>query len=338
MKAAVVTSFTERLHVTDVPIPELAAGQLLVRLETSGICHTDIHAARGEWPIKPTPPFIPGHEGIGIVERVGEGVDAAQWQGQRVAVPWLATSCGNCRYCISGRETLCPKQQNSGYSVNGAYAEYVAAYAHGVVRVPAGVSALDAAPLTCAGVTTYKAIKVANITPSERVAVYGIGGLGHLAVQYARIVGGLVTAVDIEDTKLKLAEHLGADHLVNAAKTDPVEAVKQVGGADVAIVLATNPTVFAQAFQSLSYGGRLVMVGLPADNATIDVPIFDAVLGARSVIGSIVGTRQDLAEVFALHAAGRTSVTLETRSIEQINESFDDILASQVPARLVLEF
>ncbi len=337
MKAAVVTSFTDPLLVKEVPVPEPGPGQLLVKLETSGICHTDIHAAHGDWPIKPKLPFIPGHEGIGVVEGLGSGV-SAEWLGHRVAIPWLATSCGNCRYCVAGWETLCPKQQNSGYSVDGAYAEYAAAFAHGVVRVPDGVSSLDAAPLTCAGVTTYKAIKVAQVTPSERIAVFGIGGLGHLAVQYARIVGGLVTAVDIEDTKLKLAESLGADHLVNARQTDPVEAIKQVGGADVAVVLAANPKVFEQALASLSYGGRLVMVALPADNAAVSVPIFSTVLGARSVIGSIVGTRQDLTEVFALHAAGRTTVSLETRLLDQVNESFADVLASRVPARLVIQF
>jgi len=338
MKAAVVTSYTEPLEVKDVPLPELGAGQVLVRLETSGICHTDIHAAHGDWPVKPSLPLIPGHEGVGIVVSVGPDVDGAEWLGARVAIPWLATSCGDCKYCVSGWETLCAKQRNSGYSVDGGYAEYAAAFAHGVVRVPEGVSSLDAAPLTCAGVTTYKAIKVANVRPSERVAVFGIGGLGHLAVQYARLVGGLVTAVDVEDTKLKLAERLGADHLVNAAQTDPVAAIEKVGGADVAVVLAANAKVFEQALASLSYGGRLVMVALPADNAAVSVPIFSTVLGARSVIGSIVGTRADLAEVFALHAAGRTEVVLETRRLEEINESFADVLAGRVPARLVMQF
>jgi len=338
MKAAVVTSYTEPLELKDVPLPELGAGQVLVRLETSGICHTDIHAAHGDWPVKPSLPLIPGHEGVGIVVSVGPDVDGAEWLGARVAIPWLATSCGDCRYCVSGWETLCAKQRNSGYSVDGAYAEYAAAFAHGVVRVPEGVSSLDAAPLTCAGVTTYKAIKVAQVRPSERVAVFGIGGLGHLAVQYARLVGGLVTAVDVDDTKLKLAERLGADHLVNAAQTDPVAAIEKVGGADVAVVLAANAKVFEQALASLAYGGRLVMVALPADNAAVSVPIFSTVLGARSVIGSIVGTRADLAEVFALHAAGRTEVVLETRRLDEINESFADVLAGHVPARLVIQF
>jgi len=337
MRAAVVTAFKEPLVIEDRAIPEPGPGQVLVRMEASGVCHTDIHAAHGDWPVKPNPPFIPGHEGVGPVERVGPGV-SADLIGKRVAIPWLATACGHCRYCVSGRETLCESQLNSGYSVNGAYAEYAVAYANGIVEVPDGVSSFDAAPLTCAGVTTYKAIKVAGITPSERVAVFGIGGLGHLAVQYARIVGGFVTAVDIEKTKLDLAEELGADQLVNAAETDPVEAIKKAGGADVAVVLAASPTVFAQAYRSLRRGGRLVMVALPADNAAIDVPIFETVLSGISVIGSIVGTRQDLAEVFALHAAGRTKVIAEARTLDEVNACFSEVLAGQVPARLVFQF
>lgn len=337
MKAAVVTELGASLVVKDIGVPEPGPGQVLVRMEASGVCHTDIHAAHGDWPVKPKPPFIPGHEGVGPVERVGYGV-SADLVGKRVAIPWLATACGHCGYCVSGRETLCESQLNSGYSVDGAYAEYAVAFANGVVEVPDGVTSVDAAPLTCAGVTTYKAIKVAGVTPSERVAVFGIGGLGHLAVQYARLVGGFVTAVDIDNVKLDLADELGADHLVNAAETDPVEQIRKVGGADVAVVLAASPTVFKQAYRSLRRGGRLVMVALPGDNATIDVPIFETVLGGISVIGSIVGTRQDLAEVFALHAAGRTKVIAETRVLDEVNDCFTEILAGKVPARLVFRF
>jgi propanol-preferring alcohol dehydrogenase len=310
---------------------------VLVRIEASGLCHTDIHAAHGDWPVKPTLPLIPGHEGVGPVQQVGPGVPA-DLVGKRVAIPWLAKACGHCGYCISGWETLCESQLNSGYSVDGSYAEFAVAYADGIVEVPDGVSSVDAAPLTCAGVTTYKAIKVANVTPTERVAIFGIGGLGHLALQYARIVGGFVTAVDIEPAKLDLAEKLGADQLVNAKTTDPVNAIKDVGGADVAVVLAASPKPFEQAYRSLRRGGRLVMVALPADNAALSVPIFETVLGGISVIGSIVGTRKDLAEVFALHAAGRTRVIAERRSLDDVNISFDDIVAGRVPARLVFEF
>ncbi|MDO9591397.1 MAG: zinc-binding dehydrogenase, partial [Microcella sp.] len=242
-----------------------------------------------------------------------------------------------CRYCIDGRETLCEQQHNSGYSVDGAFAEYAVASARYVVPVPEGVTSLDAAPLTCAGVTTYKAAKVANIEPTERVAVFGIGGLGHLALQYARIMGGSVIAVDIEAPKLELARELGAEHLVNAAEVDPVAAIQALGGADVAIVLAASPTVFEQAFSSLSRGGRLICVALPAEQ-TMSVSIFETVLKGISIIGSIVGTRQDLAEVFALHAAGHTRIIAEGRSLDQVNDAMAEVLSGKVLARLVFEY
>ncbi|WP_329282625.1 zinc-dependent alcohol dehydrogenase [Streptomyces sp. NBC_01451] len=337
MKAAVVTDLGKPLEIQDLPVPEPGPGQVLVRMEASGLCHTDIHAAHGDWPVKPRPPFVPGHEGVGPVTAVGEGV-SADLVGKRVAIPWLGSSCGTCRYCVSGWETLCESQVNSGYSVDGCYAEYAVANARAVVPVPDGVSSFDAAPLTCAGVTTYKAIKVAHVVPAERVAIFGVGGLGHLAVQYARLVGGFVTAVDLEPDKLGLAHRLGADQLVNARTHDPVEEIRKAGGADVAVVLAASSEAFEQAYRSLNRGGRLVMVGLPADDASINVPIFETVLGGISVIGSIVGTRQDLSEVFALHAAGRTQVIAEPRRLDQVNESFDEVLGGRAEARLVFEF
>ncbi len=336
MKAAVVSSFTSPLEVCERDIPEPGEGQVLVRLETCGLCHTDIHAAHGDWPVKPALPFVPGHEGVGIVEKLGAGVtDRAV--GERVAIPWLGYACGECRYCIDGRETLCEQQLNSGYSVDGAFAEYAVASARFVVPVPEGITSLDAAPLTCAGVTTYKALKVARIVPSENVAVFGIGGLGHLAVQYARILGGSVIAVDVEGPKLELARELGADHLVNAAEVDPVEAIRAVGGADVAVVLAASPRVFEQAFASLNRGGRLICVALPAEQE-MSISIFETVLKGISVIGSIVGTRQDLAEVFALHAAGRTKIIAEGRALEDVNDAIAEVLSGKVLARLVFEY
>ncbi|MER6402426.1 zinc-dependent alcohol dehydrogenase [Streptomyces viridosporus] len=337
MKAAVVTDFGKPLEIQDLPVPEPGPGQVLVRMEASGLCHTDIHAAHGDWPVKPRPPFVPGHEGVGPVRAVGAGVPG-DLVGARVAIPWLGSSCGACRHCVSGWETLCESQVNSGYSVDGCFAEYAVADAKAVVRVPDGVSSFDAAPLTCAGVTTYKAVKVARVVPAERVAVFGIGGLGHLAVQYARLVGGLVTAVDVEPGKLDMARRLGADRLVDARTADPVEQIKEAGGADVAVVLAAAPIAFEQAYRSLNRGGRLVMVGLPADGAAVNVPIFETVLGGISVIGSIVGTRQDLAEVFALHAAGRTRVIAEPRRLEQVNDSIDEVLGGRAEARLVFGF
>lgn len=336
MKAAVVTGFSSPLEIQDLAVPEPGPGQVLVRIEYSGLCHTDIHAAHGDWPAKPTPPFTPGHEGIGFVEKLGSGVSEPA-VGTRVAIAWLAAACGHCRHCIGGWETLCESQQNSGYSINGTFADYVVVDAAFACPVPDGVTSRDAAPLTCAGVTTYKAIKVAGVAPAEMVAVFGIGGLGHLALQYARIAGGFVIAVDIQDDKLSMATELGADHVVNANTTDPVEAIQALGGADVAVALAASAQSFDQAFRSLRRGGRLVCVAMPADDGVIDVPIFDLVIGGKSVIGSIVGTRNDLADVFALHAAGRTKVVIVDRTLDEVNEAMSDVLSGKIAARVVFK-
>jgi propanol-preferring alcohol dehydrogenase len=338
MKAAVVTGFDAPLEVQQRPIPDPGPGEVLVHMETCGLCHTDIHAAHGDWPVKPTPPFVPGHEGVGTISALGAGVTSRR-MGQRVAIAWLGHACGRCDQCVSGWETLCEEQSNSGYSIDGAFAEYAVADADYVTPVPDAVSSFDAAPLTCAGVTTYKAIKVAGIEPSERVAIFGVGGLGHLAVQYARLVGAEVVGVDITDDKLALATELGADHVVNAAVVDPVQAISELGGADVAVVLAVVPQVFEQAFASLRRGGRLVCVGLPPQSdGPMRLPIFDTVLKGIKVIGSIVGTREDLAEVFRLHALGRTRVVAEGRKLDDVNEAIDEVLAGRVTARLVFEF
>ncbi|UUE21317.1 zinc-dependent alcohol dehydrogenase [Microbacterium sp. J1-1] len=336
MRSAVVREFASPAQVEERPLPQPGPGQVLVRLETCGLCHTDIHAMHGDWPVKPNLPLVPGHEGVGIVEQLGDGV-MNRTIGQRVAMPWLGHACGECRYCIDGRENLCEAQFNNGYAVDGGFSEYMVADSRFATPVPDGVTPLDAAPLTCAGVTTYAAIKNARVTPGETVVIFGIGGLGHLAVQYARLVGAKVIAVDVTDEKLELASELGADHVVNAGEADAVAEIRRLGGADVAVVLAVAPTVFDQAFSSLNRGGRLVLVSLPA-GGELTVPIFDTVLKGISIIGSIVGTRQDLTEVFALHAAGRTRVVTETRELQQVNSSVDEVLAGTVPARLVFQY
>jgi propanol-preferring alcohol dehydrogenase len=335
MRAAVVTEFGQPLVLQYRPIPEPGPGEVVVRIETSGLCHTDIHAAHGDWPVTPTLPFVPGHEGVGIVEGVGAGVLTPQ-VGRRVAIPWLGWACGECEWCIEGWETLCPNQQNTGYSRDGSYAEYVLAAAKFVVVVPDGIDPLDAAPLTCAGVTTYKAVKVAKVGPSDIVAVFGVGGLGHMAVQYARIAGGTVVAIDVQDDKLEMARELGAAYTVNAAKDDPVEFLQGLGGADAAIVTAVTPRPFEQAFAGMRRGGRMVMVGLPADNE-ITLPIFQTVLFGISVTGSIVGTRLDLAEVFELHNAGRTHVVRTTRHLDEVNEAMKAVEAGDIEARVVFD-
>ncbi|MDQ1034472.1 propanol-preferring alcohol dehydrogenase [Streptomyces sp. V3I8] len=335
MKAAVVRAFGEPLVIEERPDPEPGPGQVRVRVEASGLCHTDIHAAHGDWPVRPTLPFVPGHEGVGLVEALGDGVTHLSL-GQRVAVPWLGKACGRCEHCLSGWETLCEQQINTGYGCDGGYAEKMPAWADFAQPVPEGITALEAAPLTCAGVTTYKALKVAGVRPAQLVAISGIGGLGHMAVQYAKIAGATVAAIDVTDDKLALAAELGADLVIDAREQDVGAVLKSHGGAHVALALAVNETAFASVHAGLRRGGKLVMVALPA-HGTIQVPIFDTVLGGTSVLGSIVGTRQDLAEVFQLHAAGRTKVIYETRPLASVNESIDAVLNGHIKARIVFD-
>jgi propanol-preferring alcohol dehydrogenase len=334
-RAAVVKRFRDPLEIEQVPRRGLAPGQVRVKVEASGLCHTDIHAAHGDWPVKPTPPFIPGHEGVGIVAELGPGATEVA-VGDRVAMPWLAYACGVCDYCVSGQETLCLEQQNMGYSIDGGFGEYATAFARYTVPVPDGIDPLDAAPLTCAGVTMYKAVLVGGTRSTNLVAVYGVGGLGHLAIQYAAIAGGRVVAVDLYDEKLELARELGAEFTVNAKEEDPVEAIQRLGGADQSYAIAASPKAFEQAYGSLRRGGTLVFVGLPADNQ-VQLPIFETVLGGIRIVGSIVGTRADLREVFELHAAGKTRLIREVRPLDSVNEAMADVEAGRVAARVVFE-
>jgi propanol-preferring alcohol dehydrogenase len=335
MRAAVVRTFGEPLVIEDREMPDPGQGQVVVKIETSGLCHTDIHAARGDWPVKPSLPLVPGHEGVGLVAKVGQGVTRVQ-EGDRVAVPWLGWACGSCEECASGWETLCRTARYTGYSVNGGFADYVLADSRFVGLVPSAVDPLDAAPLTCAGVTTYKAIKVSGARSSDLVAVFGVGGLGHLAIQYAQIAGATVASVDVFDHKLDVAKQLGSAYTFNARNQDPVAEIQALGGADVAIALAATPSAFEQAHASLRANGTLVLVALPADNA-MRLPIFETVLKGIKVVGSLVGNRVDLAETFELHADGRTRIVRESRRLEQVNESMDQVLRGDVEARLVFD-
>ena len=334
MKAAVVPALGAPLEIRDVPVPEPGPGQIVVRIEASGLCHTDIHAARGEWPVKPKIPLIPGHEGVGIVTAAGEG-DLPVAVGDRVALPWLGHACGHCRYCVAGWETYCLSPQYMGYTMDGGYAEYTLAHASHAVKVPEGVTPRDAAPLTCAGVTTYKGLKVAHPQPNETAMVVGIGGLGHLGLQYAKVFGTTTVAVDVHDEKLELAKELGADHVVDA-RGDQEAALAALGGVDIALVTVPSPAAMRAAHAALNPNGRLVIVGLPADNR-LELPVFETVLTGKQVIGSLVGTRNDLADCFALHASGHTRVVSATRRLEDVNACFEEVLAGEVPARLVFD-
>jgi len=230
MKAAVVREFGKPLVIEEISVPEPGPDQILVKIAATGVCHTDLHAADGDWPVKPKPPFIPGHEGVGHIVDVGSGIKHVK-EGDRVGVPWLYTACGHCKHCLGGWETLCEEQQNTGYSVNGSFAEYVVADPNYVGHLPDNVSFVDIAPILCAGVTVYKGLKATDTKPGDWVVISGIGGIGHLAVQYAKAMGLNVIAVDIDDAKLNLAKHLGAALAVNARQEDPIAFVrKQIRG------------------------------------------------------------------------------------------------------------
>ncbi len=176
MKAAVVEKFQAPLSVREVSVPTPRSGEVLVEIVASGVCHTDLHAAEGDWPVKPIPPFTPGHEGAGIVVALGAGVTHLK-EGDRVGIAWLHSACGHCEFCLSGWETLCPQQKNSGYSVNGSFAQYAIGAADYVARMPRDLSFVDAAPILCAGVTTYKGLKETETRPGEWVVISGVGGL-----------------------------------------------------------------------------------------------------------------------------------------------------------------
>jgi propanol-preferring alcohol dehydrogenase len=330
MRAAVVRAFDQPLTVEELPVPEPGDEQVLVRIEASGLCHTDVHAARGEWPVRPQPPFVPGHEGVGTIERVGPGHAHGLEPGMRVALPWLGYACGDCAFCNSGRETLCLDQVNTGFGMNGGFAEYAVGFARHVVRVPDGVDPADAAPLTCAGVTTYKAVKESGARAADLVAIVGAGGLGHMALQYARITGAETVVVDTNAVRLEAARELGADHLVHAGEQDVTAAVQALGGADASIVSAVEPVAFEQAIASMARGGTMVLVGLPARNE-MRLPIFETVLGGLTVKGSIVGTHHDLEEVFDLHRRGLTAVLQHEVALDEVNDAIEAMLDGSAP-------
>ena len=335
MKAILVEEFKKRPQVKEVFEPKiLRPFDALVRIHASGVCHTDLHAADGDWPVKPALPFIPGHEGVGVVEEVGELVTNIQ-PGDRVGIPWLYSACGECGYCLTGWETLCESQQNTGYSVNGGFAECALADARYVGKIPEGLEFAAVAPHFCAGVTTYKAVKVSGAGPDKTVLISGLGGLGHMALQYARVTGARTIAVDVTEEKLELAQKLGADEIINARAVDVAKAAQKLGGADIIIGTAVSARAFAGAFGALRRGGKMVLVGLPPE--ALPVPIFDLVLKGISVTGSIVGTRKDLQETLALAARGLVKCNFTSARMEDINDVFDEMRAGKIDGRIVLQ-
>ncbi|WP_027415669.1 alcohol dehydrogenase AdhP [Aneurinibacillus terranovensis] len=334
MKAAVSPDFNQPFEIKEVNKPEIGPGEILVRIKACGVCHTDLHAVQGDWPVKAKMPLIPGHEGVGIIEEVADDVTSLK-VGDRVGVPWLYSACGECEYCLSGWETLCKAQLNAGYSVDGGFAQYCKAPAAYVAKVPDNLTYEEAAPIFCAGVTTYKALKVSGAKAGDWVAIYGIGGLGHIALQYAKAMGFKVVAVDIQDDKLELAERLGANMAINGMKVDPAQKIQEeLGGVKASISVAVTQKAFKQAYYSVKRGGTCVVVGLP--NAELPIPIFDTVLNGVKVLGSIVGTRIDLKEALQFAADGKVKANIEVQPLENVNDVFERLEHGAINGRVVL--
>lgn len=336
MKAGIVKEFGQTIDIENTDKPKPGKHQALVKLISTGVCHTDLHAMEGDWPVKPSPPFIPGHEGVGVVEELGE--DTMNFEvGDIAGNAWLWSACGNCEYCRRGWETLCHKQVNGGYSVDGSFGEYMLIDTRYAPKIPEGADLYEVGPILCAGVTVYKGLKMTEAKPGDWVVISGIGGLGHLAVQYGVAMGLRIIAVDIAGDKLELAKKLGAEIVINAAGKDPAtEVQEQVGGAHSVLVTAVHEQAFGQAIGMSRRGGTIVFNGLPPGK--FDVSVFDVVLNGLTVRGSIVGTRQDMIEALEFHAAGKVTPTYHRRPLEDLNDIFEEMRGGKIDGRVVIEY
>jgi alcohol dehydrogenase, propanol-preferring len=338
MKAAVLHALRTPLNIEKMPIPEPGHGDLLIKVTACGVCHSDLHAIDGDWTPAPTLPLIPGHEVAGTVAKLGPGVTGFEL-GEHVGVPWMYSACGTCEYCLAGMETICKSAEATGYTKPGGYAEYLVAPAAFVGRLPEDANPFELAPILCAGVTTYRGLKRTGARPGQWVAVIGIGGLGHIAVQYARAMGLRVAAVDVAPEKLELARSLGAEVLVNAAEGDPAAAIQEkIGGAHGAVVTAVATRAFEQAIMMLRPGGTVAYIGLPGGKADeIRTSISAITNWELSVRGSNVGTRQDLSEAIAFAANGLVKATIRTVRIEEINAVLDEMRKGKIVGRVVID-
>jgi propanol-preferring alcohol dehydrogenase len=338
MRAAVLHDFKQPLTFEDVERPVPDTDEVLIRVEACGVCHSDLHIADGDWPqfaklVKR--PLILGHEIAGKVIEKGANVQNLEI-GDRVGVPWIYWSCGECEFCKEGNENLCTKQKITGVTVDGGYAEYFKAPASHALKVPDGLSSVEAAPLFCAGVTVYRALKQSEISSGQRLAIFGLGGLGHLAVQIAGEFGVEVTAVDISDEKLARAKSLGAARALNNASGDAVKEIRKMGGAHVAMVCSAAKAAYDAAFNSLRPTGTLLAVGLPAENICFP-PILMSAREVR-IKASAVGTREDVRAVLAMAAAGKVHCDVISKPLEFANEALQLLRTGHVAGRIVLTF
>jgi alcohol dehydrogenase, propanol-preferring len=335
MQAARLRAFAQPLTLEEVPVPVPGPGEVLVRLRASGVCHTDLHTIDGDWPVKPAVPFTPGHEGAGVVAAAGAGVTHLK-EGDAVGIAWLHDACGVCEYCVGGWETLCPRQRDSGYTVDGTFAQYALGTAAYVARLPTGADFNAIAPILCAGVTTYKGIRETEVRPGEWLAVLGIGGLGHLAVQYARAMGLHVAALDVAEDKLSLARALGAELVLDARAPDAARELMREsgGGAHGVLVTAVAPAAFAQALRLVRRKGTVTLIGLPP--GTFPTPILEVVLKRITLRGSIVGTRKDLHEALQFAGDGRVRARVQAAPLSAINDLLAALRNGSVTGRAVV--
>lgn len=337
MKAAVLRELGGPIRIEEVDTPVPGSGEVLVKVEACGVCHSDLHLAEGGWDMLrgiTKVPLIGGHEIAGVVAALGEGVTELKI-GDRVGVPWLHWTCGQCEYCRSGRETLCGKQKITGCTVDGGFAEYVKAPASHTAKLPGNLRPEEAAPLLCAGLTVYKALKNAGVAEGQRVAVFGVGGLGHMAVQIARAMGAQVCAIDVSDDKLALAKSLGAEMTVNAATEQVPKQVRAFGGAHVALVTSASAAAYETALRCLRKGGTLAVAGMP--NEPFKVSAVAMVSLEARIVASAVGTREDLREMFELVSRFPIRSHIETRPLEALPEVFEEMKRGAVIGRVVLK-
>lgn len=335
MRAAVVAPQCDgTVEIVERDIPEIKNGEALVEVEYCGVCHTDLHVAAGDYGKKPG--RILGHEGIGIVKSIAPDVTNLK-VGDRVSIAWMFESCGSCEYCTTGRETLCRSVKNAGYTVDGGMATHCVVTADYAVKVPDGLDPAQASSITCAGVTTYKGIKVSGVRAGQWIAIYGAGGLGNLAVQYAKkVFGARVIAIDINDDKLAFAKEVGADLTINPLKEDSVQVIQEkVGGAHAAVVTAVSKVAFNAAVNCVRAGGRVVAIGLPPE--TMDLSILRIVLDGIEIVGSLVGTRQDLAEAFQFGAEGLVVPLVQLRRLDEANDIFQEMRDGKIQGRMVID-
>lgn len=335
--AAVVEKFGREVTIKDIDLPKPGMHQALVKVLTSGICHTDLHALEGDWPVKPEPPFVPGHEGVGEVVELGPG-DHDVKVGDIVGNAWLWSACGTCEYCITGRETQCNEAEYGGYTQNGSFGQYMLVDTRYAARIPDGVDLLEAAPILCAGVTVYKALKVSDTRPGQFMVISGVGGLGHIAVQYAVAMGMRVIAVDIADDKLELARKHGAEFTVNARNEDPGEAVQKFteGGAHGVLVTAVHEAAFGQALDMARRNGTIVFNGLPPGE--FPASVFNIVFKGLTIRGSLVGTRQDMNEALDFFARGLVKPTVSECSLNDVNDVLERMRNGKIDGRVAIRY